>query len=154
MSDNTQKLEEMTEAEAIAAHRGDVNTSEKPSKKDTKLSFKETVASRLAESAPTIADRIVDKMKNDEIDRRVEIGLRAVQHKDKLEKEFAKMRPDQKAVTLDSEGKHSILESFSEAKFKERTKAQETITKFEKAFDKAFDENSTQAWNDLDQLMK
>lgn len=82
--------------------------------------------------------RLVTTLVQRELDSRVDVLDKALTKLKDAKKEFQKLKPDQ--VALSADGTKS--ETYSEAKWKERAKAQEELAKLEKAVESALVDGS------------
>lgn len=97
--------------------------------------LKETVAEKIAGLGPVVHEAVATALADQVKEKRVKAVLTALNLKEETEKELKKIKPEQ---TFDAEGKVAS-EFFTKANNETRKKAQEKLTKIEKALNEALD---------------
>jgi hypothetical protein len=98
----------------------------------------EAVATKIAEISPAVNDKVIDALVNRELEKRSEAILNGLDKLSALKKDLQKIRPDVGGY-FDEDGNETKPTQYSKAKFEERKKLLEQITKIESALDKAID---------------
>ena len=98
-------------------------------------SLKETVAEKIAGLGPVVQEAVATALADQVKEKRVKAVLTALNLKEEKEKELKKIKPEQ---TFDGDGK-VVSEFFTKPNNEARKKAQEAITKIEKALNEALD---------------
>lgn len=97
--------------------------------------LKETVAEKIASLGPVVHEAVATALADQVKEKRVKAVLTALNLKEETEKELKKIKPEQ---TFDGEGKVAS-EFYTKANNDLRKKAQEKLTKIEKALNEALD---------------
>ena len=98
------------------------------------ISIRDAVAAKIAASNDTVHDRIIDILTTKEVERRVDGILKALEERDKLDKELRKIKPDVQTFNEDGSVKDS---AYSKGKLDERKKVTERLSKVETAINEA-----------------
>ncbi len=104
----------------------------------TAQSIATTVAERLSNIAPAVADKVVEHLVNKELTRRSEAVIGGLAELDKLNGEFKKLKPDVNTFNADGTAATS---TWTKPKLEEKNKAEQKIAKLTKAIDKALNDN-------------
>lgn len=112
--------------------------------------IQEAVAEKIAKSGESVANIVVDKLADLEINKRVDAITKAVNKQEQLEKDFKKINKND--VFTYTEG-HPI-EAMSKNRFDEIKKLKEKMDKLTKAIDFALTQNSLDAYSKLDETLK
>ena len=112
--------------------------------------IQEEVAKKISESGNTVKTTVIDALAQVEINRRVDLITKAINKQDILKKEFDKINRDDIVTYVD----RKPVSAMSDARFKEIKKADEGLDKLSKAIDKALQENTTDSYNKLAELLK
>ena len=103
------------------------------------MELKIQVAERLAESNTIVRERVIEHLKNQEVERRTDATLKVVAKIDDVTKELKKLtKPD--IENFDEDGK-SVYTAFSKERAKQIKDAKELKEKLEKALEKALTSN-------------
>lgn len=105
--------------------------------------LKEAVAVQIAKSVPAVTDLVVNKLVNEEINKRAKAVEQAIGLHETLQKQIASIGPDIKTFTV--EGKEASA-NYSQKQIELLKQANEKFTKLNNAIEKAFDKNE---WADL-----
>lgn len=92
------------------------------------------VSSRLKDSAETTVNRVIDMLVEKEVTNRVELLGTALEKLKTKRKELDKLRPDIEEFSAEGE---ATAKRYSKARFEERKKAMEGLTKLENAIKNA-----------------
>jgi len=102
---------------------------------DFAASISEGVAAKLAELNPTIKDKVVEIKVEEELGRRTELVLKALTKLDTLEKDAAKIKPDQ--IIKDAQTGAVIQQGMSPQKWSEKEKAEKALKEMKEALAQA-----------------
>lgn len=103
---------------------------------------KQLVTDRLGGVGPTVREKVVDLMVDQEIDRRVKAVSALVTKLDEINTNLKKI--DRADVETFNQDGTVATSSFTKARLEEIKKAKEQATKIEKALDQAFENNDFQ----------
>jgi UDP-N-acetylmuramoylalanine-D-glutamate ligase len=112
--------------------------------------IQEEVAKKISDSGNTVKETVISALAQLEINRRVELITKGIAKQDTLKKEFDKINRDDVVTYI----KGVQTSAMSDARFKEIKKAEEGLEKLSKALDKALDDNTTDSYNKLGELIK
>lgn len=101
--------------------------------KDLKCSVAET----LAKSGPVVFDRVKEHLVEEELKKRTDLVLKALVKKGELEGEIKKIKPDEKTVGLDADGKVIRAAEFTHEQVKTLKGHKEQLKKLESALELA-----------------
>lgn len=99
--------------------------------------FAADVATKLATLNPTVREKVIDIKVQEEITKRTDMVMKGLSKLDELEKAAQKIKADH--VIKDVEGK-VIQEGYTDAKLKEKNKADQAVKQMREALSKALAE--------------
>ncbi len=112
--------------------------------------IQEAVAEKIAQKGTNVAEIVVDKLVDIEIQRRVEIITKAIKKQDDSGKEFSKLNKNDVVTYINGEPN----EAMSKNRFDEIKKAKEQLDKLGKLINDALTQNTTDAYNKLSDFLK
>lgn len=115
------------------------------------MTIQEKVAEKIAGSGANIADTVVNKLAEVEITRRVDILTNAIKKQEPLEKELKKIDGKDDVTTYVNGAE---VKAMSKQRFDEIKKAKENVEKLNAAINTALTDNTTEAYNKLDETLK
>jgi len=115
------------------------------------MTIQEKVAEKIAGSGENIADTVVGKLAEVEISRRVDILTQAIKKQEPLEKELKKIDGKDDVTTYVA---GTEVKAMSKQRFDDIKKAKESVEKLNVAIEAALKENTTEAYNKLDETLK
>ncbi len=108
--------------------------------------IKETVKGTILGSSEKITSAIVDQMATIEIDKRVKIAFDAVKKHEILTKSLEGIsRPDQSSFDVDK----NEVKTYSSGRISQIKKDEKFLNEFTETIEKAFSENTADAWDKL-----
>lgn len=117
--------------------------SEPNAKTDHATAVSQTVADKLAALNPTIMDKVVDIKVEEELKRRTDLALKGLAKLESLEKDLAKIKPDQ--IVKDPQTGAVIQQGMSPGKWSEKEKAEKAIKEMKDALSLALTEGKYDA---------
>ena len=115
------------------------------------LELKNKIAEKLTTSSEKIQDMVLSRYVDLEIERRSDLLFQGIEALNKLNKELTKLdKPD--IEEYDSE-KTKIVK-YSKGRIEQIRKFKEQSKKFESSTEAAFDNNTLESYNKLDELLK
>jgi len=104
---------------------------------DTKMGateIRQTIKEQISASTPTVIGRVIDKLVDEEITKRSNCLIDALNKKDQLKADFDKIKPDQESY---NDAGEVASTSWSKAKIAEKNKARKELDEFTAILDKA-----------------
>lgn len=115
------------------------------------MDIKEKVAQKISMCGPTVQSTVVDKLAEIEINKRIDIIIRAVAKQESLQKELHKIDRKCDNISYDKDGVKS--ESMTEKRFNDIKKAKENLDNFNKVLNSCLESNKSEDYAKLNGLI-
>jgi hypothetical protein len=115
---------------------------------ENKMNLKEAIADKIKNSTPHILDKVVEKVANETIEKRINHLHQAYTECDNIERELRKIKPDVKNYSVE-DGKEHL--SFSDNVWQEKKKKEERLAKLKKCIEEALNDHTK--FNELGQVI-